>query len=174
MPRPRKSRRLSARAPAPSPNFTPKALNSFLHHLGRTGSITFAATRAGLPRRQLYKRRAADATFAAQWEDALQLGIDRLQDDAMRRALQGTPRGVFRNGRQVGSVQQFDNRLLQFLLRAHRPQVYGDKKLPAAAPLPFDLVARVKAAEARMNAMGDRLPPMTPEQERNLFRFGRR
>jgi flagellar biosynthesis/type III secretory pathway chaperone len=27
----------------------------------------------------------------------------------------------------VGSVRQFDNRLLQFLLKAHRPDLYGDR-----------------------------------------------
>ena len=40
---------------------------------------------------------------------------------------------MFRNGHQVGSVQQYDNRLLQFLLRAHRPEIYGGKRFPAAA-----------------------------------------
>ncbi|MDP2373398.1 hypothetical protein [Reyranella sp.] len=41
----------------------------------------------------------------------------------MNRALNGTPKPVWRNGRQVGSVQQFDNRLLQFLLKTHRPDL---------------------------------------------------
>ena len=112
--------------PAPQP-ITPQKLNPFLPPLGRTGSIPPVAARAGLPRRQLYKRRAAAEAFAARWDEALQLGIDRLQDDAMRRALHGTPRGVFRNGQQVGSVQQFDNRLLQFLLKARRRE-HGTKR----------------------------------------------
>lgn len=45
----------------------------------------------------------------------------------MNRALNGTPKPVWRNGRQVGSVQQFDNRLLQFLLKAHRPDLCVDR-----------------------------------------------
>ena len=148
---PRLKRRRS-RASAGRPDLTPKALNSFLMHLGRTGSVTFAAARASLPRRALYKRRAADETFAGQWEEALQLGVDRLQDDAMRRALQGTQRAVFRNGRQVGSVQQFDNRLLQFLLKAHRPETYGERGKPGVSPLPFDLAQRLAAAAPRADA----------------------
>lgn len=162
MPRPAPSRRPSSPShtssrshatprpkQAPQP-ITPKKLNTFLHHLGRTGSITFAATRAGLPRRALYKLRAADPAFAGRWKEALHLGMERLQDDAMRRALNGTERAVIRNGQKVGSVQQFDNRLLQFLLRAHRPETYGDKARPAFGPPPFDLIKRMAAAEARM------------------------
>ena len=45
----------------------------------------------------------------------------------MNRALNGTPKPVWRNGRQVGSVRQFDNRLLPFLLKAHRPDLHGDR-----------------------------------------------
>jgi hypothetical protein len=130
----------------------PKQINTFLHHLGRTGSITFAAARAGLPRRPLYKRRAADEVFAARWDEALQLGIERLQDDAMRRALHGTERAVFRNGQRVGSVQQYDNRLLQFLLKAHRPEVYSERGKSAPPPLPFDLAQRLAAAAPRADA----------------------
>jgi hypothetical protein len=154
MPRPKRRRRPRSRshatalASASSPDLTPKALNTFLLHLGRTGSVTFAAARASLPRRALYKRRAADEAFAEHWEEALQIGVDRLQDDAMRRALQGTERAVFRNGRQLGSVQQFDNRLLQFLLKAHRPETYGERARAAASPLPFDLAKRLAARRA--------------------------
>lgn len=51
MPRPKKRRRASARPPASDPassNLTLRALNIFLLHLGRTGPVTFAATRAKL------------------------------------------------------------------------------------------------------------------------------
>ncbi|TAJ39003.1 MAG: terminase [Reyranella sp.] len=148
MPRPKRRRRASA----PPPDLTPRKLESFLLHLARTGSVTFAAARAGLPRRPLYKRRAADEAFAERWEEALQLGVERLQDDAMRRALNGTERAVFRNGKQVGSVQQFDNRLLQFLLKSHRPETYGERGKAAASPLPFDLAQRLAAARPRADA----------------------
>ena len=163
MPRPKRRRRPRSRshatalAPAPSPtltppNLTPRAQNTFLLHLGRTGSVTFAAARANLSRRALYKRRAADEAFAGHWDEALNLGVERLQDDAMRRALEGTERAVFRNGRQVGSVQQFDNRLLQFLLKAHRPETYSERAKSAPSPLPFDLAQRLAAARPRADA----------------------
>jgi hypothetical protein len=132
---------------------TPTRLNAFLHHLGRTGSVTFAATRTGLRRSTLYKLKAENEEFAGRWAEALDLGVERLQDDAMRRALHGTERAVFRNGRQVGSVRQYDNRLLQFLLRAHRPETYGDgRRAGGLPPLPFDLAKRLAAARPRAEA----------------------
>ena len=145
-------RRRRTSAPPPPPSLPLKKLNTFLLHLGRTGSVTVAATRANLSRRTLYKHRAADEAFAGFWDEALDLGVERLQDDAMRRALQGTERAVFRNGRQVGSVQQFDNRLLQFLLKAHRPETYSERARSAASPLPFDLAQRLAAARPRADA----------------------
>ncbi len=149
MPRPKRRR---PRTSAPAPDLTLKKLNTFLLHLGRTGSVTFAAARASLPRRALYKHRAADEAFAGYWDEALNLGVERLQDDAMRRALEGTARAVFRNGKQVGSVQQFDNRLLQFLLKAHRPETYGERGKSGPSPLPFDLAKRLAAAAPRADA----------------------
>ena len=152
MPRSKRRKRMSAPRPEPPPSLPLKKLNTFLLHLGRTGSVTFAAARAGLSRRALYKHRAADEAFAGYWDEALNLGVERLQDDAMRRALEGTARAVFRNGKQVGSVQQFDNRLLQFLLKAHRPETYGERAKSGPPPLPFDLAKRLAAAAPRADA----------------------
>ena len=147
------------RSPAPDP--TPEvpqrgldetSLKNFLRFLAQSGSVSYASMRAGIERRTLYRRKASDEAFAAQWDEALQLGIDRLQDDAMRRALHGTERPLYRNGKQIGAMQQYDNKLLQFLLRAHRPEVYGDKKQSAVPALPFDLAQRLAASAPRADA----------------------
>lgn len=131
----------------------PKArVNAFFHHLGRTGSVTVAANRAQLRRSTLYERRQNDEEFAERWAKALDLGVERLQDNAMNRAMNGTPRPVFRNGQQVGSVRQYDNKLLQFLLRSHRPEIYGDGKNKGLPPLPFDLAKRLAAGQRRVDA----------------------
>ena len=155
---PRRKKRPPAPAPAPSPEPKPRArphtntLESFCLHLSRTGSITYAAARAGLDRRRLYRLKAEDEEFAAQWDEALQLGVERLQDDAMRRALDGVERPVWRGGKRVGSIRQHDNRLMQFLLRAHRPETYGDKSRAGTSPLPFDLAKRLAASAPRLEA----------------------
>lgn len=138
-------------------------IDVFLAHLGETASVAGAAARADIQRSTLYQLRQHDEAFAARWDEARKLGIERLEDEAMQRSLDGVPKPVFYAGQQVASVRQFNDRLLQFLLKAHKPETYDRPRPVAAAPLPFDLVARVKEAEARMNAKGDRLPP--PEKE---------
>ena len=143
-------------------------LKNFLRFLSLSGSVTYASARAGIERRTLYRRKAADEAFAAQWDEALQLGIDRLQDNAMQRALHGTERTVWRNGKQVGSTQQYDNRLLQFLLRAHRPEVYGAKQQSAVPPLPFDLAQRLAASAPRLDAhRAERRAEEIPKERKN-------
>lgn len=131
-------------------------LDDFFHHLGRTGSVTTAAERSGLRRAALYRLRAADESIATRWQRALDLGVDRLQDDAMRRALDGVERPVWRNGEQVGTVQQYDNRLLQFLLKSHRPEIYGDRRTSGPPPLPVDLARRLAAGQRRVDAYQSR------------------
>lgn len=131
---------------------TEKRLTMFIDELSECGSVTMAAARAGINRTALYRERERSKRFAAKWDKACDLGVERLQDDAMRRALQGDERPVFKGGEQVGLVQRHDTALLKFLLQSHRPEVYGARKDAAAPALPFDLIKRVAAAEKRAKA----------------------
>ena len=73
-----------SRGPGRAP--LPKArVNAFFHHLGRTGSVTVAANRAQLRRSTLYQMRQDDNAFAERWARALDLGVERLQDNALNR-----------------------------------------------------------------------------------------
>jgi hypothetical protein len=77
-------------------------------------------------------RRLAPARGQGQRLLPLDLGVERLQDDVLNRAINGTPKPVFRREQKVGSIQQLDNRPLQFLLKVHRPDLYGDRGHAAA------------------------------------------
>jgi hypothetical protein len=87
-------------------------LNAFLHHLGRTGSVSYAAGRLGLARSTLYALRQADGAFRWRWEEAVQ------------RSLEAVATGRAKKASAPSSVHGYDSRLLQFLLRAHRPEIY--------------------------------------------------
>lgn len=128
----------------------PARLDAFFSGLADTGSVARAADLAGVQRSSLYQRRRADPAFARRWEEALQIGLDRLQDHAVDRATVGIETPVWKGGEQVGSVAKPDNRLLQFLLKAHRPEIYDRTK--AAEQRPFDLARRMAEAEKRMAA----------------------
>ncbi|MDP1748861.1 MAG: hypothetical protein Q8L22_05345 [Reyranella sp.] len=53
------------------------------------------------------------------------MAVETLRDIAIARARDGTERELWRRGRRVGTIREYDNRLLQFLLRALQPEVYG-------------------------------------------------
>ena len=139
-------RRRRGKQPVP-----PARLADFLRVLGETASVSTACDRTGLRRSTVYQLRNADPAFAERWAAAIDLGVEQLEDSAMKRAIVGVERPVWRGGEQVGTVTHYDNRLLQFLLKAHRPEVYDRARGgEGAAALPFDLVKRLAAADKRM------------------------
>jgi hypothetical protein len=57
-------------------------------------------------------------------------GVDRLEDEAHRRAVEGyNPRPVYHKGKKVGEIREYSDSLLALLLKSRRPEVYarGDK-----------------------------------------------
>ncbi len=144
------------------PSASQAYVDAFLAELAETGAVAIAAERAGLHRSTLYALRQRDNEFAARWDAALQLGLDRLQDYAVVRATVGEETPVWQRGQQVGTVRRPDSRLLQFLLKAHRPEVYARPAAPPAADLAgmSDFARRLREAEARMAALGKALPPL--------------
>jgi hypothetical protein len=104
MSQPIRRRRLTAASP------TPAKLATFLRHLEESGSASFAAERAGIGRNTVYERRKVDPAFASGWRNAVAMAADSLRDRAIARARDG------------------DNRLLMFLLRTLRPEIYGQAR----------------------------------------------
>ena len=151
------------------PQASQDCIKSFLDELAESGAVAIAAERAGLHRSTLYTLRRRNKDFAARWDVALQLGLDRLQDFAVVRATVGDETPVWRGGQQVGAVRRPDSRLLQFLLKAHRPEVYARPPASAAANVEgmTDFARRLREAEARMAALGKALPPLPKKGGRN-------
>ena len=144
------------------PAASPDCLKAFLDELAESGAVAIAAERSGLHRSTLYDLRRRNRDFAARWDAALQLGLDRLQDHAVVRATVGDETPVWKAGRQGGTVRRPDSRLLQFLLKAHRPEVYARPAASSAANSDgmSDFARRLREAEARMAALGKALPPL--------------
>jgi hypothetical protein len=109
-----------------------KRREAFLSALETSVSVGAAAASCGVSRAGAYRWRERSAQFARQWDDAVAGGADLPEDEARRRALEGTARPVFYKGVQVGDVRHYSDRLLMVLLQARRPQVYRPQ--PAARP----------------------------------------
>jgi multidrug efflux pump subunit AcrA (membrane-fusion protein) len=123
--------------------WTEKCQRAFIEALSQHGNVSAAAKKVGKCAASAYRLRKAEgaASFNAAWEEALGIGMMRLQDIAMDRAVNGVPMPRYYKGEQVGEVRWYDNRLLMFMLRHAHPQRYG----PYAAD---DDLARRNAAEA--------------------------
>lgn len=105
--------------------FTPAKRRIFLDALGDGASITKAAERAGVTRISAYNHRESDPYFRLLWDDAIEAGTDRLEDEAMRRAKDGWDEPVYYKGEPVGEVRKYSDRMLAFLLRARRPEKFA-------------------------------------------------
>lgn len=99
----------------------------FLEALGDSGIVTQACARFGLARASVYRWRDQDESFAQAWAQALERGVDALEDEAVRRALEGRLEPVFYQGKECGAVRKYSDALLMFMLKARRPQTYKDR-----------------------------------------------
>lgn len=80
----------------------------FLDALRVHGIVARAAMEAGIHRDTAYFERSQDPEFAKEWEEALDRGVDMLEDVAMQRAFEG------------------DTTMLIFLLKHRRPERYRE------------------------------------------------
>jgi hypothetical protein len=99
--------------------WTPERQRGFIDALARTGSVKAAAHAVNMTPEGAYllRRHAEAGEFRKAWKDALALGVQRLEDIAMERALHGIEVPVYHFGEIVGTRRVFNDSLLMFLLR---------------------------------------------------------
>lgn len=103
------------------PAVSAAARQAFLEALSAGWSVTHAAADAGAHRRRFYDLRDADANFGAEWDEAIVMGTEALEDEARRRAVDGWDEPVYQKGELVGHIRRYDSALIQFLLKKRDP-----------------------------------------------------
>jgi hypothetical protein len=105
----------------------------FLTELAARGVIKDACAVAGVSRQAAYKARERSATFAAQWDQAIEEAADVMEREAFRRAVEGVEKPVFGSlgakmgAGVVGHIQEYSDTLLIFLLKGIRPEKYRER-----------------------------------------------
>ena len=121
----------------PPVKFTPAVQAKFLTELASTGNVTYSAHKVKMSRRYMHEYRDAKdekgnskhPEFCAAWDDAIEISIDILEQEARRRAYEGIDKPVgFYQGISLQTVKQYSNTLLVFLLKALRPKKYMERK----------------------------------------------
>lgn len=99
----------------------------FIELLAETGSVRSACRRMGVGEHHIYKlrRHPEAASFRKAWEAALDIGVQRIEDVAMDRALNGVEEPVYHRGEIVGTRRAYNDRLLMFMLDRRAPERFG-------------------------------------------------
>ena len=100
----------------------------FLISLKEGHTVSQACKDAGIAVGTAYTARGNDPDFFAEWDSALEEGTDLLEEEAWRRAKEGTPEPVFYQGEIVGHVIKFSDNLLLELLRSRRPEKFRQRQ----------------------------------------------
>ena len=107
----------------------------FLAELARTSNVTASAQAIGYSRRGMYGLRETDAEFAADWDEAIEMGVDALEHAARDRAITGVIRYVTcKDGLVLDKFgvpvteRHFSDAMTALLLKAHRPEKFKDRQ----------------------------------------------
>ena len=102
--------------------WTPDRQRRFIEALADTGSVRHAAMAVNMAQEGAYalRRHPQAQSFREAWEAAHELGVQRLRDVALDRALNGVEVPVYSYGKLIGTRRKFNDRLLMHLLRNNR------------------------------------------------------
>lgn len=107
--------------------WTPERQCAFIEALADTGSVAAACKAVNMSTVGAYylRRQPGAESFRKAWLAALDLGVMRLEDVAMERALHGVEVPVFYQGEQCGERRSYNDRLLMFILRNRASERFG-------------------------------------------------
>jgi transposase-like protein len=92
------------------------------------GTVSGAAEHVGVDRSLHYKWVQEDEDYRLAFSEAEEKSIDRLEQEARRRAMVGVDEPVFYKGAVVGHVRKHSDTLLMFLLNGRRPEVFKHRQ----------------------------------------------
>ena len=107
--------------------WTPERQRGFIEALADTGSVEAACRAVDMSSVGAYhlRRQPGAESFRAAWGAALAHGVQRIEDVAMDRALNGVPEPVYSYGKIVGTRIRHNDRLLMFMLRNRAPERFA-------------------------------------------------
>jgi hypothetical protein len=107
--------------------WTPERQQRFIEALADTGSVAAACRMVGKSTVSAYylRRQPGADSFREAWEAALDLGVQRIEDAAMDRALNGVEVPVYSYGKLIGTRRVYNDRLLMFMLRNRAPRRFA-------------------------------------------------
>jgi hypothetical protein len=102
------------------------AKEAFLEALRNGLSVAYASKTAGVDRAYAYRKRKVDLKFCEEWDQAVEAGTDRLEDEAFKRAVVGHEKKYYdKEGNVTRTEYDKSDVLLMFLLNGRRPEKFN-------------------------------------------------
>jgi hypothetical protein len=95
--------------------------------LADTANVAQACRAVTITRSTAYEWRAKSPSFSNSWDEAIETATDALEAEARRRGMEGVDEPVFQGGRKVGTIRRYSDRMLEILLKGHRPRVFSER-----------------------------------------------
>ena len=99
----------------------------FLDSFRECGLVTEACRVAKVGRTTAYEERQRSEEFALAWADIEEETTEKMEREAIRRGSEGFDKPVFQGGKQVGTITEYSDSLLQFMLKGRRPDKYSER-----------------------------------------------
>jgi hypothetical protein len=103
---------------------------SFLTALSTTGIVKSACEIAEVSRDTANAWRRDDKEFTLAWNKALDIAADRVEAEVVRRAVDGVEKDVYYQGKVVGQVREYSDRMLELLIKGLKPEKFREKAIP--------------------------------------------
>lgn len=123
----KKKTTVAKRFKLPDQHLTGRARGIFLAVMTETGNVSEACRVVNVSRNAVYRLKGRDITFSDLWNEAVDTSVDALEIEARRRAIRGYKKPVWYKGKQVGTITEYSDRLLELLLKAHRPDKFRER-----------------------------------------------
>lgn len=142
----------------------------FLEHFATTGNASKTCRELGLSRNSVKFWQRKDRTFQAGYDAAQEEAVERMEEEARRRGVEGTLEPVYFAGKAVGAIRKYSDTMLIFLLKAAKPEKYRDFYYDQGGHVPHatrdELLSSIHGKLARL-AQRTGAPAVFQEPERN-------
>ena len=110
------------------PNSADRAREAFIEKFRECCNVAESCRYIGYDRSTVRVWKEKIPEFAAAWADAEADAIDRLEREAWRRAVDGYDEPVVHQGVVVDSFKKYSDKMLEILLKGHKPEKYVERK----------------------------------------------
>ena len=101
--------------------------DAFLAAYVELGTLTHAAGAVGIDRSSHYKWMDTDPEYPTLFAAAAAKGKEAMVREARRRAIEGTDKPVYQGGKLVGTIREYSDTLLIFLMKGAMPETYRER-----------------------------------------------